>query len=161
MLAMTLQSNREIPKRDNVKYVLFLGGQGDKLVAYKSVTDAFDDTVKELHPGLLLGLGRTGHLGGTQLCGARNSEGKDLVAIATQHNVCDGAAARILNEKLWDCTGSQLARNEQYLDEGESTRLVNTATTVLLERTLKGMDRDNQLNQLQRTGNVAEFRKVD
>ena len=160
LLSMALSSNLSIPERDGIEQVLYLAGQNDKVVSYRSAVDAFDQTVRQLRPGLLIGLSRFGHLGATQLCAARSSEGKDLVAIAAQHNVCDGAAARILNEKLWDCPGSPLAMNEQYMDPAESTRLVNIATTLVLERTLKGPNRDSQQETLSRTGNVAEFREV-
>jgi hypothetical protein len=161
VLAMAWDSNLSIPKRDGLKLVMYLAGQSDKLVAYSSASDAFDKTVKELHPGVLVGLGRSGHLGPTQLCAARSSEGKDLVAIAMQYNVCDGAAARILNEMLWDCPGSQLAKNDSYLDQAESTRLVDMATTLVLERALKGLNRSDQQQMLERTANVAELRQVD
>jgi fermentation-respiration switch protein FrsA (DUF1100 family) len=160
-LLLSWNANRNLPRHDGLKAFLMLSGQADKLVPYDSVGKAFDATVKDLHPGVLAGLARAGHLTPTELCGARSSDGKDLVAIATQYNACGGAVAQGLNQKLWDCSGSTLAKNETYLDQAEGRQLVNALTTAALEQHLKGLDRSAQWNALKQRANVAELRKQD
>jgi hypothetical protein len=158
-LVMSWDSNISAPKRDGLKAAIFLSGMSDKLVTYETVGTAFDTTAKDLHPALLIGLSRVGHLGVTQLCGARDASGKDLAALLTQYNACGGAAARILGEQLWDCQSA--AGEDQYLEQNESTQLVNIATTIALEQYLRGVDRDSQWAAFKTRANVGEVKKVD
>lgn len=110
-----------LPAGDAVS--LFMGAESDTVVSYDSVRAGYDASPS---PKRFVGIGNTGHLAFSGLCELRNGAGKDLVAIAQQHNVCGAYLAN----SLFDCSDS-------YIDGAIATEIVNYATSAELESVLQ------------------------
>lgn len=114
---------------------LFMGAESDTVVSYDSVRSGYDASPS---PKRFVGIGNTGHLAFSQLCELRNAQGKDLVTVAQDYNVC-GA---FLANSLFDC-------NEEYIAGSIATEIVNYATSAALESELHCSDAaDNFANLL-------------
>jgi Platelet-activating factor acetylhydrolase, isoform II len=156
-LIMAWDSDAAISKRGDVREAVYLSGMRDKVTAYDTVVNAYE--AGSLKPMLLAGIANAGHLAVTDLCGAKNTDGQDSVAIGIQYNVCGGAAFRAATQSVWDCTGSQLANNDMYIDQADGAKLVNYISTSALEEVLKGKDRSKQWADFKSRTSEGELRE--
>jgi hypothetical protein len=149
-----------IPLEGAVAGAFFLSGTLDKIVAYGNVVRAFENTARAVRPALLAGVNNIGHLAFTDLCGARNSDGQDAIAMARRYGVCGGAAVNLADQFLWDCPLSPLAGADNYLDQAASTAIVRRLSTLALEELLLGQTRAQAWNDLAADTSWGELRQT-
>jgi hypothetical protein len=138
----------------------FLSGMSDKIIAYNNVVRAYETTARNLRPTLLAGMANVGHLGFTDMCGARNSDGQDAIAVARRYDVCGGAAVNVADQYLWDCPLSPLAGADNYLDQAATTALVRKLSTLALEELLLGKAHTQDWNTLGADTTWGELRQT-
>ena len=101
---------------------LVMGGQNDRVVAYKNQQKGYADSAP---PKRLVGIGNTGHLFPSDLCWITNKAGEDIVEIALKYEVQNASLAT----GLFDCPEGRLSQ--------EMTRsIVNYVTTAAFEEKL-------------------------
>jgi hypothetical protein len=149
-----------IPRQGMVAGSFFLSGQSDKIVPYNAVVLAFENTARNLRPSLLAGMANVGHLGFTDLCGARNSDDQDAIAMAKRYDICGGAAINVADQYFWDCPLSPLAGADNYLDQAATTALVRKLSTLALEELLLGQSRAQVWNDLAADTTWGELRQT-
>ncbi len=102
--------------------VLFMGGTNDNVVQFSRVTSAWTGSATPRH---LVGIGGAGHLVFSDLCETRNAAGKDLLAIASDYQLCGASFAGL----LFDC-------NPEYVGGQVGWDITNYATTAAFESVL-------------------------
>ncbi len=107
-----------------VKSVLVMGGLEDQVVDYSSQQSGYTDTVAPKKR--LVGLSPAGHLTFSSLCAITNADGEDIVTVGGDSMVCGLSLAGA----LFDCDPS-------YLPAEEGWKIVNDATSAVLEETLQ------------------------
>lgn len=103
--------------------VLYLGGMSDGIAEWSGVQSGWASAPT---PRWLVGIENAGHLVCSDLCETTNAEGKNLLAIAEDYNLCGSQFAGF----LFDC-------DPDYLDGPTGWEIVNYATTTVLESTLQ------------------------
>lgn len=140
--------------------VFFLTGQSDKIEPYNTVLAAYDATSRGIRPTVLAGMSNVGHLGFTDLCGARNSDGQDAIAMARRYDICGGAAINVADQYFWDCPLSPLAGPDNYLDQAATTALVRKLSTYALEELLLGQSHAQEWAELAADKTWGELRQT-
>lgn len=101
---------------------LVLGALSDSVVPFSSQSDGYDGSPTSKR---LVGIANTGHLAFANLCSLTNTEGQDLVEIATEHDVCGVQFASF----LFQC-------DDSFLPDPEAWEIINFASSAVLEETL-------------------------
>ena len=109
-------------KASDLKAALFLGGMTDSVVAFSQTQAAYKNTTA---PRRLVGIADGAHLVFSDICEITNTEGKDLVQIATEAGVCGTQFASF----LFDCAASTIPAKD-------AGKIIKSATTWELERHL-------------------------
>jgi hypothetical protein len=159
-LVMAISDAGPIPREGAVAGGFYLSGTSDKIVAYNNVVRAYENTARGLRPTLLAGMANVGHLGFTDLCGARNADGQDAIAMARRYDICGGAAIDVADQYFWDCPLSPLAGSDNYLDQAATTALVRKLSTLALEELLLGQPRAQVWNDLAADTSWGELRQT-
>lgn len=107
----------------SLESVLYLGGLADSIAAWNRVTMAWSGSPA---PRRLVGIENAGHLAFSDLCQAKNAQGKDLLQIANDKSVCGANLAGF----LFDCDPAQLEGQRGW-------DIINYATTSVLESSLQ------------------------
>jgi dienelactone hydrolase len=149
-----------IQRAGMVAGAFFLSGQSDKIVPYGNVVRAYENTARGLRPTLLGGMANVGHLGFTDLCGAKNADGQDAIAMARRYNICGGAAVNVADQYFWDCPLSPLAGADNYLDQAATTALVRKLSTLALEELVLGQSHAQEWNDLGADTSWGELRQT-
>ena len=125
---------------------LYLGGKADSVVSYSNVRSGYEASAS---PKRLVGISNTGHLVMSDLCELRNSAGKDMVEVATEHGICGLQLASF----LFDC-------DPTYLDPEVGWDIVNFATTAVLQDVLHCSGAAAQLDDITTVfPDVTEYEK--
>jgi len=157
---LALSAASVIPREGELAGAFFLSGQSDKIVAYNNVVRAYETTGREVRPALLAGLANVGHLGFTDMCSARNSDGQDAIAMARRYDICGGAAINVADQYFWDCPLSPLAGADNYLDQAATHALTRKLSTLALEELLLGENRTQAWNDLAADNTSGELRQT-
>ncbi len=119
---ISLAGNRSVIPNPDLRSALFLGGMTDQVIPFSQTQRAYTETAQTSR---LLGITGGGHLIFSDICELTNSDGQNLVEIATEAGVCGTQFA----SQLFDCAASTIP-------PAEAKRLVNTASTWVLEQDL-------------------------
>ena len=157
---LALSAASVIPREGELAGAFFLSGQSDKIVAYNNVVRAYETTGREVRPALLAGLANVGHLGFTDMCSARNSDGQDAIAMARRYDICGGAAINVADQYFWDCPLSPLAGADNYLDQAATHALTRKLSTLALEELLLGENRTQAWNDIAADNTSGELRQT-
>lgn len=149
-----------IVREGMVASTFYLSGASDKIVPYNAVVRAYETTARNLRPSLLAGLNNVGHLGFTDLCWARNSDGQDAIAMARRYDICGGAAINVADQYFWDCPLSPLAGADNYLDQAATSAQVKKLSTLALEELLLGESHAQTWNDLGADTSWGELRQT-
>ena len=140
-----LAGNRVAADAPALAHVLFMGGLSDAVVRWSDVTRAYSTSAT---PRALIGLGNAGHLAFSDLCDTRNTEGQNLLSIATEHEICGAAFAGL----LFDC-------NDEYLEGPLAAAIIDDATSSVLEPALQCRADLARLDEIRsRHADITEFR---
>jgi hypothetical protein len=162
-LIMPLSGTKAVSSSATLKSVLFISGIADTVLPYKpggfgvgsllyagNATDAYNDSpappkVKKR----LVGITGGGHLVVTDLC-RKGPQGKADLDVAAAHGVC--GASQLNSLGLADCG---------MIDREKGTKIVNDASTGVLEETLQCQDRAALLSTLMmRYPDVGEYKEA-
>ncbi|HTU57983.1 MAG TPA: hypothetical protein VMF89_06110 [Polyangiales bacterium] len=157
---LSLSAASVVPRADELAGAFFLSGQPDKITAYNNVVRAYEATGRELRPALLAGVANVGHLGFTDMCGARNTDGQDAIAMARRYDICGGAAINVADQYFWDCPLSPLAGADNYLDQAATHALTRKLSTLALEELLLGENRTQAWNEIAADTAWGELRQT-
>jgi len=129
-LIMQWNHSLKVTKQGDVEAVAYFTGAEDHSAvgAYSTVDNVAIDAPR---PSLFVGTDNTGNLSMTELCNAKNSLGRDGMAIASRYELCD--IDYTLLSAGWDC-------NVTLLDQPSANAVFGLATTAALEQFLKGID---------------------
>ena len=119
---ISLAGNRSVVPNPNLSSALFLGGMADEVIPFSQTQRAHSETAQTSR---LMGITGGGHLIFSDICELTNSDGQNLVEIASEAGVCGTQFA----SQLFDCAASSIP-------PAEAKRLVNIASTWVLERDL-------------------------
>lgn len=149
-----------VPREGMVGGSFYLTGRSDKIVPYDAVVRAFEATARNLRPSLLAGMNNVGHLGFTDLCGSKNSDNQDAIAMARRYDICGGAAINVADQYFWDCPLSPLAGPDNYLDQAATSALVKKLSTLALEELVLGQSHAQTWNDLGADTTWGELRQT-
>jgi hypothetical protein len=157
---LALSAASVIAREGDVAGAFFLTGQSDKITAWNNVVRAYEATGRGLRPALLAGVANVGHLGFTDMCSARNTDGQDAIAMARRYDICGGAAINVADQYFWDCPLSPLAGSDNYLDQAATHALTRKLSTLALEELLLGQDRTQAWNDIAADATWGELRQT-
>jgi hypothetical protein len=159
-LIMSLSDTSVIPAEGMLAGTFYLSGTQDKIVPYNGVVRAYEATARNVRPTLLAGMTNVGHLGFTDMCWARNSDGQDAVAMARRYNICGGQAINVAEQYFWDCPLSPIAGADNYLDQDTTRALVRKLSTYALEEMVLGQSHAQTWNDLAADASWGELRQT-
>ena len=157
---LALSAANVIPRAGEIAGAFFLSSPSDKIVAYNNVVRAYENTGRALRPALLAGVANVGHLGFTDMCAARNSDGQDAIAMARRYDICGGAVINVADQYFWDCPLSPLAGTDNYLDQAATHALTRKLSTLALEELLLGQNRTETWNDIAADTSWGELRQT-
>jgi len=145
-VVMPLATGAGTKPSPTLESTLILSGMADAVLAYSSDQSAYDASPPRKR---LVGISNAGHLAMSDLCGLRNPEGKDLVAVGQEAGIC----GMNLATALWDCKDS-------YVSQERGREIINYATAAALEEKLHCADRTYAFLGFQsKYAEVGEFRE--
>jgi|GEM_PF-946352 len=157
---LALSAATAILRETELAGAFYLSGQSDKITGYNGVVRAYEATGRALRPTLLAGVANVGHLGFTDMCAARNSDGQDAIAMARRYDICGGAAINVADQYFWDCPLSPLAGSDNYLDQAATHALTRKLSTLALEELLLGENRTQAWNEIAADTAWGELRQT-
>jgi hypothetical protein len=122
---------------------LLLGGLADGVVNYSSTQNGYEGSPT---PKRLVGIENAGHLAFSDICELTNADGQDILEVALEAGVCGAQFAGF----LFDCDPS-------FIDAATSGRIVNYATTAVLEQVLKCVEGPDLFAEFPSEPGVAEY----
>ena len=132
---VSMAAGEKVIQSEQAVTSVFLGAHLDSVVPYSSTQDAYAQSEGEKY---LLGIAGTGHLAFSDICELENTNGDDLITIASEAGVCGTSFAGF----LFDC-------DDDYLDAEKTNQIVSHAVVSVLLETFQCADTQSQLSQMQ------------
>ncbi len=107
----------------SLESTLFVSGMNDAIAQYGGVQSAYQGSPS---PKRLVGIEDSGHLVVSDLCDIKNVDGKNMLEVAQEYNIC----GTILGGGLFDCEPG-------YIPGPAGWEIVNYATSAVLEDVLQ------------------------
>jgi hypothetical protein len=145
-VSIPMASGQAVQSTALLESSLLMGGLADGVVAFSSTQNGYGGSPA---PKRLVGINNAGHLVFSDICEIENSEGKDILEVATEAGVCGAQFAGL----LFDC-------DPNFIDPAIGKEIINYATTAVLEDVLKCVDGPDLFADFQTTyPAVAEFQQ--
>lgn len=126
-VAIPMAASGAVEASSTLEQILFIGGMSDAVVDYGATVSAYEGSPA---PRRLVGVANAGHLVVSDLCAIHNDEGKNMLEVAQEHDICGAGFAG----GLFDCDPSYTAPEVAW-------EIVDATTAAVLEATLQCTDR--------------------
>jgi hypothetical protein len=136
-IAIPFSAGANVADSAALESVLYVSGMDDGIVEFSSVRNAYQQAPG---PKWLVGIEDAGHLIVSDLCDLKNDQGKNILEIAQEHDVCGTQ----IGGALFDC-------DPAYIDGATGWPIVNFATSAVLEDALHCTDGAGALDRLKDT----------